>query len=290
MKKLFVIIAVFALFGLNARVTLGYLFLKPGLTAYGARANGMGGAFVAIADDGFAPYYNPAGMTQLKTPMITGDISLSEASEENFRIYSGFGGVTTSSWACNLYFDQKLGLEEPDEGTYYLVISEAAALSKSLSIGGNVKLSCDVSGKLDGDATVKGANIAIDLGGLLKPSDSTSYGVVVRNLSAPFRKMNGDTTYPWLTLGWAHKSSSTTYAADLDIIIYEWFPVPWPHFGIEEKIWDTVALRIGLSGLPGYFTVNGGCGIKIFGVNADIAYILQPGKYSEVEFSTSYRF
>lgn len=36
-----------------------YPFLKIGL---GARAMGMGGAFVSVADDGTAPYWNPAGM------------------------------------------------------------------------------------------------------------------------------------------------------------------------------------------------------------------------------------
>src|SRR3972149_5404206 len=37
-------------------------FLKAQL---GARAIGMGGAFVAVADDATAPYWNPAGMVYL---------------------------------------------------------------------------------------------------------------------------------------------------------------------------------------------------------------------------------
>lgn len=37
----------------------------------GAKANGMGGAYVAIADDSSAVYWNPAGIIQQKKPVIT---------------------------------------------------------------------------------------------------------------------------------------------------------------------------------------------------------------------------
>jgi len=42
--------------------TAGAQFLELGVSA---RANGMGDAFVAVADDATAMYYNPAGLTQL---------------------------------------------------------------------------------------------------------------------------------------------------------------------------------------------------------------------------------
>jgi hypothetical protein len=49
--------------GEERRGTYGAAFLKIGL---GARAAGMGGAFTAVADDGSAIYWNPAGLAQLK--------------------------------------------------------------------------------------------------------------------------------------------------------------------------------------------------------------------------------
>src|SRR5512140_456395 len=42
--------------------TAGAQFLELGV---GARANGMGDAFVAVSNDATAMYYNPAGLTQL---------------------------------------------------------------------------------------------------------------------------------------------------------------------------------------------------------------------------------
>ena len=50
--------------------TTGYQFLEIGV---GARAIGMGEAFVALADDASAIYYNPAGLTALTGPQVTFD-------------------------------------------------------------------------------------------------------------------------------------------------------------------------------------------------------------------------
>ncbi len=45
--------------------------LPMGTGGVGARAMGMGGAFTAIADDGTAATWNPAGLSQLKRPQMT---------------------------------------------------------------------------------------------------------------------------------------------------------------------------------------------------------------------------
>lgn len=46
-------------------------YVSPYTIGLGAKATSMGGAFVAIADDPSAIYYNPAGLTQLKGTNIT---------------------------------------------------------------------------------------------------------------------------------------------------------------------------------------------------------------------------
>ncbi|HBR29889.1 MAG TPA: hypothetical protein DD789_10700, partial [Firmicutes bacterium] len=50
----------------------------------GARALGMGGAYTAIADDGTAAYWNPAGITQVNMGLVLnggleGDLKLLDA-------------------------------------------------------------------------------------------------------------------------------------------------------------------------------------------------------------------
>ena len=44
---------------------------SPNPVGSGARAMGMGGAFIAVADDATAASWNPAGLTQLKRPEIS---------------------------------------------------------------------------------------------------------------------------------------------------------------------------------------------------------------------------
>ena len=83
----------------------------------GARALGMGGAFVAVADDGTAAYWNPAGITQLKvvafTPCLTGggnwtDLQLDMGSEwppnfgDTLLELDGMFGVTFRGFGISL--------------------------------------------------------------------------------------------------------------------------------------------------------------------------------------------
>jgi long-chain fatty acid transport protein len=59
---------------LNRQVqNLDFRFNNPG-----ARANGMGGAFIAAADDATAAYSNPAGLTILKNPEIAVEAKLTK--------------------------------------------------------------------------------------------------------------------------------------------------------------------------------------------------------------------
>lgn len=69
--------------------TISLLLLLMLLTAAGyaddVRAMGMGGAFVAVADDATAIIYNPAGMTQIKTISLKFGVGVEIADEENYQ-------------------------------------------------------------------------------------------------------------------------------------------------------------------------------------------------------------
>ena len=64
MQKTLIIIFIL-LSGLTSSVSAGKYAAEFLTTGVGGRALGMGGAFVAIADDASATYWNPAGLTQL---------------------------------------------------------------------------------------------------------------------------------------------------------------------------------------------------------------------------------
>jgi len=55
---------------------------SPNPVGSGARALGMGGAFIGVADDATAASWNPGGLTQLETPEISAVISYEKRYEE----------------------------------------------------------------------------------------------------------------------------------------------------------------------------------------------------------------
>ena len=66
---------------------------SPNPVGSGARALGMGGAFIGIADDATAASWNPAGLIQLETPEISGVISYQDRQEDRtFLLNPGASG------------------------------------------------------------------------------------------------------------------------------------------------------------------------------------------------------
>lgn len=57
----------------NNSFNLNFRFNNPG-----ARANGMGGAFIGLADDATAAYTNPAGLTILTEPEVSIEYKIGE--------------------------------------------------------------------------------------------------------------------------------------------------------------------------------------------------------------------
>jgi len=67
LAQFFTVNSTYCFLGEGARGTTGANFLKVGI---GARASGMGGAFVGIADDATSIYWNTAGLSQLSQQEI----------------------------------------------------------------------------------------------------------------------------------------------------------------------------------------------------------------------------
>ena len=81
MKPIYITLSLFVLILLPCREVVGEERLEvfqhttvsssPNPVGSGARAMGMGGAFIAVADDATAASWNPAGLTQLRKPEIS---------------------------------------------------------------------------------------------------------------------------------------------------------------------------------------------------------------------------
>lgn len=93
------------------------------------RAAGMGGAFVAVADDAYAPGYNPAGLGQLYVP------------EASALYLSGFEDAKLQhlSFGLPLPIQGLAGLDKPGLGVTALFSDSGSFLYSPIDSGGNVR-------------------------------------------------------------------------------------------------------------------------------------------------------
>jgi len=150
--------------------SLGAQSLKFGV---GARANAMGNAYVAIADDATAVYWNPAGIARLSGQSITlnhtawpADISFDQAAYVfNIKWIPGMLGVNVRALTMSkdivrtTYLPEGNG-ETFDAGEWTYGLSYARALTDKFSAGFNINY---IQTGLD---DVKGKSVAFDFGTL----------------------------------------------------------------------------------------------------------------------------
>jgi hypothetical protein len=203
-------------------------FLRIGV---GARALGLGGAFVAIADDASAPYWNPAGLARTARPEMLfmhaeqfGSIANHDFASFVQPLGTAGNGSAVAMSLVRFSVDNILvtrdayddlnhnGQRDPGEPIrpdqfytdsdteYALLLSYARAAAERLSLGGNLKLIRQ--GLLDNTSFGMG----LDLGVIWRPAEAWSLGA--RLADATTTRISWDTGHretlrPSLDLGGA---------------------------------------------------------------------------------------
>lgn len=192
-KKVFLIIIILILFC----ITLSYAdtgdggyagaFLRMGL---GARAIGMGGAFVAVADDGFASSFNPAGLIQIKKPTFSAsyrfmslDRKLSYVSyQQQVKGDAAIGGYWINSGVKDVETRDDRG-EVTGELTNYenaVTVNFAKKVVNELSLGINIRYS------QYNLADLNAYTIGFDFGMLIFPREKLRIGLAVENIGMKY--------------------------------------------------------------------------------------------------------
>ena len=168
-------------------------FLSIGV---GARALGMGGAYVAIANDGAAVYYNPAGLTQLENK----EISFMHASRFSGLVQVNFIGFALPDKNGNAfgisYF--RMGIDDIPRSTkldqfnrpiiegymqdteHALFLSFGHRLTNKFFIGGNLKTIRQTIG------SNSSMGFGFDLGTLYRFSNSFSVGMNLQDIAGTY--------------------------------------------------------------------------------------------------------
>jgi len=234
-----------------------------------ARAMGMGGAHIAVADDAAVIYYNPAGLALIDGHSVTslytnlhgaaGYLALGYAQKN---VGGGFLRLNAS------------GIEETDEyanviGTFGVSdLTEMAGygreVASGLSLGGTVKL---YSQSL---ADVSGKGVTGDVGALYVMDDGKlSFGAVARNVVGKVRYDNNaeDAFERAFGVGAAYRpSDSLLFAADA--VLEDGLAA---RVGAEYRI-KQFALRAGGALDGGEASITAGAGFAMDSFAVDYAY------------------
>ena len=234
----------------KGRGTTGANFLKIGV---GARPLGMGGAFVAVADDANTIWWNPAGVATTKHKEMT--LMYNEMGEDiryQFLAYNqpvkklrgGLGGSISYLSVSNIQGYSPGGIKTKKLSTYDLGISLCYGLRILPSVSGGINFKF-IGEKL---AHKKASTYALDIGGLWKtPLSGLQLGFSIQNLGGGLKFIQEKSSLPLNSkLGGAYEfeffGAQSIFAVDVNI------PVDYSVFvngGVECKIYNLIALRAG---------------------------------------------
>jgi len=223
----------------------------------GSRALGMGNAFTAIADEGEAGFWNPAGLVQWQGAKLFASMKASDREGYAFDSKSmaycyrdvGF------SWGNKIVVRDAEG--ESSDYTYY---SLARKLTPYLALGSSVKFRrkhpCEYY-------QFFGHTPGYDVGVLWKPNSANSGGVLIQNMGGAREWISV------ITLGFAHRFlSSWLLSLDLAALFGDDTSLE-PRLGCEWQMSRWVALRAGVSnGDPA-----AGVGLRLSRIRIDYAWI-----------------
>jgi hypothetical protein len=293
-------------------------FLSLGV---GGKALAMGGAFVSLADDGFASYWNPAGLVQLSQKELTlmhaetfgslvnhdfiGYVIPLKKKEKKSALALSLLGLSGGGIKITELENPKEPLgpanrprvkKEESHGDYVLFFSYAQEVKKKFSLGGNVKI---IYRHL---ALNSAFGFGLDWGILARIHKNFSFGL---NLMDAFTTTlfydtgTKESIYPTLKVGFNfHKETGDfkivlSSDADLRIEGRKYASQLWveeksldTHFGGELSYQNRLFGRMGID--QGNFTAGAGLLIKKFMV--DFAFLNHKDLDNSYQFSLGVRF
>ncbi len=206
---------------------------KPLDLQMGARGFGMGGAYAAIADDASSIYWNPGGMTQVKSLTLSeSNWILQDVSNVNVNYFSALVPIAGRGAVGGGWLLQYAGLEQGEPGTsqysksnwfeHSFSLAGAMTLWEALGFIGETSLGFSLNRYVLNSGSVNGVGTGFDLGLLSRLPYGFSVGLVARSLGAD---MMGDKIDPEYRLGlgyvWLHSDGSHKVTVTSDMTAKE---------------------------------------------------------------------
>ncbi len=172
----------------------------------GARPLGMGGAFIGLADDADATYWNPAGLAFQDRKQVKGMLVLE--SDVNYKSNLSFVLPIENSKTKNDDSNTAVGINIIGYNTLLkssngktltqeplmIKVCFASKISKDLSIGGTITRHSSTFTLSDNTGVLDSADVSsfgLDIGILNKIDDKLSIGLLIQDVNKPTDKSNG---------------------------------------------------------------------------------------------------
>jgi hypothetical protein len=215
-----------------------------------ARSIGLGGAFVAAADDPLAMVWNPAGLTQsLQNELHFETARYFEDTSINTLAFTmparrlptlGFAMLSMSSGGFERTDELNTSLGTFDNKNMAFLISASKSLTPKLAVGANVKI---VNEQVE---DFKSSGVGADIGGLYQLTPRVKVGLSMLNLGGPSLSPRDMTeTYPMevrggVAVGYLHGKGLLSLEAD-----HRDGPGTTLHAGTEMWFMESFGIRAG---------------------------------------------
>nr|MDA3793413.1 PorV/PorQ family protein [Elusimicrobiota bacterium] len=289
-KPLFFIVLIFYYSAIVSAETSGADFLKIGP---GSRAQGMGGAFVAVSDDATAVYYNPGGLGFIKRQEI--NLSrLKYLQKTSFsRLFYTRPFEKAATAGLSLYYLNSSGIPAYDNkgksladintGAFAVTLGIGARLFKDIAAAGiNLKFIRETLAGRGASAIAADGGILIkkdiiSATGVLKNIDAWRAAAAVKNMGTKMKYFSSKESLPLIvSVGGAVELLSRDVILSLQT---DFLPAGAGAviFGAEYTFLDTVSVRAGwrekpFSAADADRGIRAGLGIKNDNMAVDYAY------------------
>ncbi len=310
LKKLSFVLFIFALsFSSQSQTVIGKYAGEFMAIGVGGRAMGMGGAFVGIANDVTAGYYNPAGLAQIKYPQIAlmhderygqlanynyGSVAIPYGKDWSFGISTMWLSIEGIPDTRNALYDANRDgildirtdrldyskITEFNNNDWAFYLTAAKKHSDVFYYGANIKIIRRTFGDI-GSAT----GIGFDVGAMYLPMENLVVGANIQDVTTTLIAWStgrNELITPTLKVGSAYSYDlgwgKILPAIDLDIRFenrrfasqFNIGPVSFDsHLGVEFSYKNLFAIRGGYNDVK-QFTI--GAGVKLPKLNIDYTF------------------